>query len=52
MKQKISDLEALGYTKEEIISMSLSLPAIYSFTIENIKEKINNTRFIIVENDV
>lgn len=33
-------LKSLGYNQEEIIKMTKSLPAIYSLSIENIKQKI------------
>ena len=43
MKQIInitSYLLGLGYTREEVIKMTKSLPALYSLSIENIREKI------------
>ena len=39
IKQKIEDIEKLGYSKEEVIKMTKSLPAIYSLSIDNIKQK-------------
>ena len=32
----------MGYTKEEIIKMTKSLPSIYSYSIENMKQKIED----------
>ena len=40
IKQKITDMIELGYTREEVIKMTKSFPAIYSYSIENIKQKI------------
>ena len=35
-------LLTLGYTKEEVIKMTKRLPAIYSLSIENIKQKMED----------
>ena len=32
---------SLGYTKEEIIRMTKQLPALFGYSIDNIKRKIN-----------
>ena len=40
MKQKIEDIESLGYSREEVIKMTKSLPSIYGYSIENMKQKI------------
>ena len=39
---EIEDLKQLGYSQEEIIKMTKMLPAIYSYSIENIKQKIKD----------
>ena len=41
MKQKIDDMIALGYTKEEVIKMTKKLPTIYGLSIESMKQKID-----------
>ena len=35
-------LISFGYTKNEVIKMTVSLPAIYSYSIENIKQKLDD----------
>ena len=35
-------MESLGYSKEEVIKMTKTLPAIYGYSIENMKQKITN----------
>ena len=40
MKQKIDDIVALGYTKEEVIKITKSFPSIYGYSIETMKQKI------------
>jgi len=46
LKKKIEEInmymEKLGYSKEEVIKMTKSLPAIYSYSIDNIKQKIED----------
>ena len=46
LKKKIEEInmymEKLGYSKEEVIKMTKSLPAIYSHSIDNIKQKIED----------
>ena len=45
LKKKIEEInmymEKLGYSKEEVIKMTKSLPAIYGYSIDNIKQKID-----------
>ena len=45
LKKKIEEInmymEKLGYSKEEVIKMTKSLPAIYGYRIDNIKQKID-----------
>ena len=45
LKKKIEEInmymEKLGYSKEEVIKMTKSLPTIYSLSIDNIKQKID-----------
>ena len=46
LKKKIEEInmymEKLGYSKEEVIKMTKSLPVIYSLSIDNIKQKIED----------
>ena len=35
-------MEELGYSKEEVIKMTKSLPTLYCLSIENIKDKIKD----------
>ena len=46
LKKKIEEInmymEKLGYSKEEVIKMTKSLPAIYGYSIDNIKQKIED----------
>ena len=42
MKQKIEDMMLLGYSKEEVIKMTKTLPAIYGYSKENMKQKIED----------
>ncbi len=39
IKQKIEDIETLGYTKNEVIKMIKTFPALFSYSIDNIKQK-------------
>ena len=39
IKQKIEDMEKLGYSKEEVIKMTKSMPAIYGYSIDTYKTK-------------
>ena len=39
IEQNFSFLEFLGYKKEQIIKMTVRLPSIYGYSIENIKNK-------------
>lgn len=53
IKQKISDLISLGYTKEEVFRITKALPSIYCFNAKNITDKINfyrqiNLEFIVI----
>ena len=32
---------SLGYTKEDVIKMTKQLPALFGYSIDNIKRKIN-----------
>ena len=45
LKKKIEEInmymEKLGYSKEEVIKMTKSLPTIYGLSIDNIKQKID-----------
>ena len=45
LKKRIEEInmymEKLGYSKEEVIKMTKSLPAIYGLSIDNIKQKID-----------
>ena len=41
IKQRIEDMEKLGYSKAEVIRMTKSLPTIYGYSIDNIKQKID-----------
>ena len=45
LKKRIEEInmymEKLGYSKEEVIRMTKSLPTIYSLSIDNIKQKID-----------
>ena len=38
--KKVHGIINLGYTREEVLDMTISLPSIYGFNIENIKEKV------------
>ena len=40
VKENYETLKSLGYTQKEIIKMTKILPSIYSYSIENIKQKI------------
>src|SRR5574344_1465820 len=42
IKQKIDDIEALGYSRENVIKMTKSLPTIFGLSIENMKQKIDD----------
>ena len=46
LKTKIEEInmymEKLGYSKEEVIKIAKSLPAIYGYSIDNIKQKIED----------
>ena len=42
VKENYDFLMLLGYSKEEVIKMTKSLPSIYSYSIENIKQKIED----------
>ena len=42
LKDNFAFLLKIGYTKEEVIKMTKSLPAIYSYSIENMKQKIED----------
>ena len=46
LKKKIEEInmymEKLGYSKEEVIKMTKSLPSIYNLSIDNIKQKIED----------
>ena len=42
MKQKMSDMIVLGYTKEEVIKMTKSFPPIYGLSTENMRQKIKD----------
>ena len=46
LKKKIEEInmymEKLGYSKEEVIKMTKSQPAIYGYSIDNIKQKIED----------
>ena len=48
LKRKIEEInmymEKLGYSKEEVIKMTKSLPAIYGYSIDNIKQKIEDMK--------
>ena len=55
IKDKINFLIDLGYSKQEVLKMTINFPALYSFSEENIIEKIEyyrkkNLDFIIIEN--
>ena len=41
-KENTTYLLELGYTKEEVIKMTKSLPAIYGLSIENMKQKLTD----------
>lgn len=40
IKENMGFLKSIGYSQEEVIKMTKSLPAIYSHSIENMKQKI------------
>lgn len=40
MKQKIKDMEELGYSRKEVIEITKALPTIFGLSIENIKQTI------------
>ena len=40
LKSKIEDMEKLGYSKEEVIKITKSLPPIYSYSTDTLKQKI------------
>ena len=42
LKDNFAFLLKMGYTKEEVIKMTKSLPQIYSYSIENMKQKIED----------
>ena len=42
LKQKIEDMENLGYSREEVIKMTKGLPSIFGYSIENLKQKIED----------
>ena len=42
VKRNYEFLISLGYSQEEVIKMTKSVPSIYSLSIENIKQKIEN----------
>ena len=44
VKENYDFLISLGYTQEEIIKMTKSLPNIYGYSIENIKQKIEDLK--------
>lgn len=39
VKKNIAFFLSLGYSKDEIIKMTKNLPSIYSYSIENMKQK-------------
>lgn len=43
---------SLGYTKEDVIKMTKQLPALFGYSIDNIKRKINFYKSINLENIV
>ena len=45
INEKISDMEALGYEKDDILKMTKRQPSIYSVGISNIKENKDNSNF-------
>ena len=42
LKDNFAFLLKMGYTKEEVIKMTKTLPAIYGYSIENMKQKIED----------
>ena len=42
LKDNFAFLLKIGYTKEEVIKMTKSLPSVYGYSIENIKQKIED----------
>lgn len=41
LKDNFAFLLKIGYTKEEVIKMTKSLPSVYGYSIENMKQKID-----------
>ena len=42
LKDNFAFLLKMGYTKEEVVKMTKTLPAIYGYSIENMKQKIED----------
>ena len=42
MKDKINQIQNLGYKPQEVINMTKSFPALYSYSIESMIQKITN----------
>ncbi len=52
IRQKIDNIEKLGYERKDVIEMTKKLPALFSYSIDNIKRKINFYKSINLENIV
>jgi hypothetical protein len=41
MKRKNEDIQALGYSQDDVLNMTKSLPQIFGLSIDNMKQKID-----------